>query len=208
MVGGPQSGVHEIADALAGLAPAARGSVAVGGAPGPLPRGPAQAIRRGICLVPRDRLRLGGIGPLSVFENVLLPNARGPLYYTRKHRALVGAVIRAFTVAPPDPRLKFRELSGGNQQKVIVGKWLSRSPRLLILDDPTIGVDPGARRTMFSVVAERCRTEGLSVLLLSSEPEELVRHCHRILAVEDGRIADELVGDRIEQLTVSAWASK
>ncbi len=78
----------------------------------------------------------------------------------------------------------------------------------MILDDPTIGVDPGARRIMFNVVAERCRAEGLSVLLLSSEPEELVRHCHRLLCLEDGRIVDELAGDRVDQLAVSAWASK
>lgn len=208
IVGGPQSGAYEIAAALAGLTPAVSGSVAIAGSEAPLPRGPVQAIRRGICLVPRDRLRLGGVGSLSVFENVLLPNARGAFYYTKRHRALVDAVVREFTVAPPNPRFKFRELSGGNQQKVIVGKWLSRSPKLLILDDPTIGVDPGARRIMFNAVAERCRSEGLSVIMLSSEPEELVRHCHRILAVEDGRIADELVGDRIDQLVVSAWASK
>jgi ABC-type sugar transport system ATPase subunit len=208
IVGGPQSGAEEIAAALAGLTPEASGSVTIDGALAPLPRRPQEAIRRGICLVPRDRLRQGGIGTLSVFENVLLPNARGLLYGTGRHRALVEAVIREFTVSPTDSHLRFRELSGGNQQKVIVGKWLGRRPKLMILDDPTIGVDPGARRTMFEVVAERCRAEGLAVLLLSSEPEELVRHCSRLLAVEDGRIVDELAGDRVDQLAVSSWASK
>ena len=208
IVGGPQSGAAEIAAALTGLVPGAGGTVALGGQPMILPHGPRDAKNRGICLVPRGRWRGGCIGALSIFENVLLPNARGPLYYTRAHRALVGNVVREFAVSPPDSRLRFRELSGGNQQKVIVGKWLSRRPKLLILDDPTIGVDPGARRTMFNVVAERCRKDGLSVLLLSSEPEELARHCHRLLAIENGHIADELTGDRIDQLTISAWASK
>ena len=122
--------------------------------------------------------------------------------------ALVDGVVTEFAVSPPDARLKLRELSGGNQQKVIVGKWLGRGPKLLILDDPTIGVDPGARRTMFNVIAERCRTENLCVLLLSSEPEELAAHCHRVIAIEDGTIAAEFEGERLDRLTVSAWASK
>ena len=208
LCGGPQSGAAEVSLALAGLGLLATGSITIDGENGPLPVGPRQAIARGICLVPRDRLRQGGIGTMSVFENVLLPTARGPVYNSAPHRALVDSVIDEFAVSPPDSRLKLRELSGGNQQKVIVGKWLGRAPRLLILDDPTIGVDPGARRTMFDVVAKRCRSEGLCVLLLSSEPEELALRCHRLLAIEGGRIADELAGDRLDRLAVSTWASK
>lgn len=208
IVGGPRSGASEISTALAGLEPTVSGFVTIGGNRTPLPRDPRQAIRRGICLVPRDRLRQGGVDTMSVFENVLLPTARGLTYYSARNRSLVDGVISEFSVTPPEPEARLRELSGGNQQKVIVGKWLARQPRLLILDDPTIGVDPGARRIMFDVVAERCRTDGLGVLLFSSEPEELAQHCHRLLAIEDGRIVDELVGARMDRLAVSAWASK
>ena len=73
---------------------------------------------------------------MSIFENVLLPNARGPFDHSSRHRSLFDAVIREFAVTPDNSHLRFRELSGGNQQKVIVGKWLSRRPKLLILDDP------------------------------------------------------------------------
>lgn len=208
IVGGPRSGVEDVSRALAGLARGARGNVTIGGRSFGMPQGPRESIRRGISLVPRDRLRQGGIAGLSVFENVMLPNAHGLAYNTRSQRAMAEKVIEDFHVTPRNRHALFRELSGGNQQKVIVGKWLARDPRLLILDDPTVGVDPGARRTLFEVVAEVANKTGLAVLFLSSEPEELVRHCHRVLALQDGTIAEELAGERLTQVAVSRWASK
>ncbi len=208
IVGGPRSGADQVASAIAGLIGGARGTISIDGTVGPLPKGPKAALRANIALVPRDRLRQGGIGVFSLFENIVLPTARGFRYLTSARRNLVDGVLKDFTVTPASRNALFQELSGGNQQKVIVGKWLTRRPRLLILDDPTVGVDPGARRVMFDAVAEKCRTAGLSVLLLSSEPEEIVRHCHRVLAMHDGQIVDELTGDRINQIAVSGWANK
>ena len=208
IVGGPRSGADQVAAAIAGLVGGAKGTIMIGGATQSLPKGPKAALRANIALVPRDRLRQGGIGVFSLFENIVLPTARGLRYLTAGRRRLAQGVLDDFAVTPNSQAALFKELSGGNQQKVIVGKWLTRQPRLLILDDPTVGVDPGARRIMFDAVAEKCRSDGLVVLLLSSEPEEIVRHCHRVLAVQDGQIVEELAGDQIDQLTVSGWANK
>jgi ribose transport system ATP-binding protein len=208
IVGGPQSGTADLAPALAGLVPEASGHITIDGRSIEVPKNPKRAIRSGISLVPRDRLRQGGISSMSVHENVLLASARGPRYNTAAHKTMVRGVIKEFSVTPPRSDLLFREMSGGNQQKLIIGKWLTVEPKLLILDDPTVGVDPGARRTMFEAVAKRCKDDGLAVLVLSSEPEELVRHCHRILALDHGQIVEELTGEQISQVTVSAWANK
>jgi ribose transport system ATP-binding protein len=208
IVGGPQSGTADIAPALAGLKEGATGHITLPELEFDVPKTPTEAIRNGISLVPRDRLRQGGIASMAVFENVLLASAKGWVYNTRAQKDMVQGVIDEFDVSPPRSDLLFREMSGGNQQKLIVGKWLTVGPKLLILDDPTVGVDPGARRTMFEAVAKRCREEGLAVLILSSEPEELVRNCHRLLAIDRGEIVEELIGDQINQMTVSTWANK
>ncbi len=204
IVGGPESGIGEVPQVLGGLGPG-KGRMWVNGAEVSWPRSPKEALARGIAVVPRDRLRQGGVGSLSVRENVLLPSARRYWHHPRRAQEAVGTVIEDFDVRPPDPATLLRELSGGNQQKVVIGKWLNCSPEILVLDDPTQGVDPGARERIFEVIRERA-DEGLAVILLSTEPEQLVQRCDRVLALREGEVAAVLTGQEINHETVSRWA--
>lgn len=207
VVGGPASGIDVVASALAGLERKARGSVEMAGESRALPRSPRESLAIGITLVPRDRLRQGAVGTLSIFENAVLPSARGLRYATGTRRRMVHDMMERLDIRPRDPRALVRELSGGNQQKVIVGKWMARDPRVLILDDPTVGIDPGARSVLFKAVRAACKERGLAVLLLSSEPEQLSQHCDRVIAIHRGIVAETLAGDDLTELRVARWAT-
>jgi ribose transport system ATP-binding protein len=106
---------------------------------------------------------------------------------------------------PPDPRLVVAQLSGGNQQKVVVGKWLSLGPEVLLLNDPTKGVDVSTRENIYAIIGELTRA-GTSVLLYASDNEELIENCDRVLIVFEGRIVREMAGDEIteERIIVSS----
>jgi len=114
--------------------------------------------------------------------------------------------IRALQIKAPSPWAQVHHLSGGNQQKVVIGKWLLLRPSLLVLDDPTYGVDPGARRSILALVREAA-AEGVGVLLFSTEPEQLVATCARVVVVREGRNTHEIAGDRLDlqTLTELAW---
>lgn len=197
LVGGPESGIEGIPLALAGLTATAHGAIQVGGkAAASLPLSPRRALKLGITLVPRDRLRHGVIGNLTVAENILLPRASRYWHRRRAARAEVASVIARLGVRPTEPRLLARFLSGGNQQKIIIGKWLACKPRVLILDDPSSGVDPAAREQIFAVVRDAA-AQGLGVLFLSSEPQELAEYCDRVLLVSHDGVAREFAGNSL-----------
>jgi ribose transport system ATP-binding protein len=154
-----------------------------------------------------DRLRAGGVPGLSVAENIALP-ALGR--YWRKsalHRKVVSSVIDAFDVRPPKPDATFGGLSGGNQQKVLLGKWLLLRPSVLVLGDPTHGVDPGARETIFEAVQDAA-SRGVCVLFFSTEPAQLTRICSRVLVLRAGEIVTELGGDDLTLENVVEWSEK
>jgi ribose transport system ATP-binding protein len=161
---------------------------------------PAAAIAAGICYVPGDRLREGCIGELSVAENVGLPVLRRFLRMGRlRRRALASHArdqITQFGVRPPDPTLALESLSGGNQQKVLLAKWLQLEPRLLILQEPTQGVDVGAREQIFAII-RAFTARGGGVLCLSGDHEQLEMLCSRVLIFRRGRVARELVGPEV-----------
>lgn len=205
LVGAPDSGIEGIPLALVGLTATARGEVRLGDDAVSLPLSPRRALKLGIALVPRDRLRQGLIGNLTVAENILLPRASQYWHQRRAARAEVASVITGLDVRPRDPKLLARFLSGGNQQKIIIGKWLTYRPRILILDDPGSGVDPAARAQIFAVVRQAA-CQGLGVLLLSSEPQELSQYCNRVLAVGHYGVVAELAGKRLSYEEVARWA--
>jgi ribose transport system ATP-binding protein len=105
-------------------------------------------------------------------------------------------------VRPPLPDVLFGTLSGGNQQKVVVAKWLITKPRVLVLDDPTAGVDPGARRQLFSILHEAAE-RGLALIIFSTEPEQFSAHCSRVIVLGDGRVVAELSGDELDAATIN-----
>jgi len=161
---------------------------------------PAGAIAAGISYVPGERLREGCIGELSVAENVGLPVLgrffRGGWLHRRALASHARAQITRLGVRPDDPALALEALSGGNQQKVLLAKWLQLEPRLLILQEPTQGVDVGAREQIFSIIREFAARGG-GVLCLSGDHEQLALLCPRVLIFRRGRIARELTGSEV-----------
>lgn len=199
------SGVEELPRLLSGDDTWRSGEVAVGEVD--ISRGgrPRDMIRAGLTAIPADRLRAGGVGSLSVRENVILP-AMGNYWHRRAlWNRVTDAVIKAFDVRPPRADRLFGSLSGGNQQKVLLGKWLLLRPSVLVLDDPTYGVDPGARETIFDAMVDAA-ARGVCVLFFSTEPEQLVRVCNRVLVLRGGEIITELCGKDLTLETVIEWS--
>jgi ribose transport system ATP-binding protein len=173
---------------------------------------PDRAIKLGIALVPADRLRNGGVGVASVSENVSLTTLReyfrrGRIDRRRERRAVVRE-IENMQVTPANPLHTFAELSGGNQQKVVLAKWFATSPTVLLLHEPTHGVDVGARQEVFRHI-RRFTDNGGAALIASTEYEDLANLCDRVVVFRDGRPAVELQGKLLtaEALVEQAFLS-
>lgn len=192
-VGGMQgSGRSALARALFGAAPFSTGQVTVDGAPVRL-RSPRAAMRAGVAYVSEDRKGEGIVAEQSVLDNALLagravrPSWAGRGARTARVRELLAAVeLRA---AGEDQEIRF--LSGGNQQKVVLARWLALAPRILLFDEPTRGIDVGAKSAIHDLVRRLAR-DGAAVLMVSSELPELLGMSDRIIVMRDGRIAGEL----------------
>jgi ribose transport system ATP-binding protein len=192
------SGFAELGPLLIGALPARTGRLRIGTTDLDLTTiTPAAAIAAGICYVPGDRLREGCIGELTVVENVGLPILHRFFRFGWLHRRALASHARAqitrFGVRPADPTLPLEVLSGGNQQKVLLAKWLQLAPRLLILQEPTQGVDVGAREQIFAIIRDFV-VRGSSVLCLSGDHEQLELLCSRVLIFRRGRVACTLAG--------------
>jgi ribose transport system ATP-binding protein len=203
-VGGLQgSGRSALARALFGAAPFSTGQVTVDGAPVRL-RSPRAAIRAGIAYVSEDRKGEGIVAGQSVLDNALLagravrPGRLGRGARTARVRELLAAVeLRA---AGEDQEIRF--LSGGNQQKVVLARWLALAPRILLFDEPTRGIDVGAKSAIHDLVRRLAR-DGAAVLMVSSELPELLGMSDRIIVMRDGRIAGELPAGATEEDVVA-----
>lgn len=200
------SGVEDLPRILSGALAKTSGSVTVRGRI--VTSGvPASAIAAGMTTVPADRLRDGGVAALSVQENVVLPRMRRYWHRPARRDRLVRAVIEAFDVRPADPRARFGTLSGGNQQKVLLGKWLALLPNVLVLDDPTYGVDPGAREAIFDAIRDAASL-GVCVLFFSTEPDQLVRACDRVVVLKEGRQAIQLERPEMTLEDLMSWSAR
>ncbi len=193
------SGRTETVRLLFGIDRPDRGHVEIDGCP--LPRGsPRRAIACGLGLCPEDRKADGLIPSLSVRENIVLALQARRGWLRRLSRAaqreLADRYIRALSIATPDAEKPVSQLSGGNQQKVILARWLAAQPRLLILDEPTRGIDVGAKAEIEKLVAALC-AQGLAILFISSELDEVARNCHRVLVLRDRAVAGELQGEKV-----------
>lgn len=158
-----------------------------------------------MAVIPADRLHSGGVASLSVEENVVLPSASRYWHRSSLKRRVVQGVIEAFDVRPAERGRLFRTLSGGNQQKVLLGKWLVMRPSVVVLDDPTYGVDPAARETIFEGIVDAA-ANGVAVLFLSTEPEQLARISSRVLAVHDGHVVREISGEDLSIDQLMEWS--
>ncbi|MXQ10874.1 sugar ABC transporter ATP-binding protein [Microvirga makkahensis] len=166
---------------------------------------PSDAIRAGIGFCSEDRKLEGIIPDMSVRENLtlaLMPQlARRGIVDEVRSREIVDRFIKRLGIRCSGPEQRIRELSGGNQQKVLLARWLCMNPKLLILDEPTRGIDVGAKAEILSLIRELAG-QGLGVLMISSELEEVVEAASRIFVLRDGHTVAELTGDAVTEQTV------
>ncbi len=204
------AGRSELAEAICGIGPPLSGRVLVDGQPLPI-SSPRDAIRHGICLVPEDRRRSGVVAQMSVRENVTLPAiasyARFGLVARTSEAAAVRRIATALTVNPALIESPVSTLSGGNQQKVVLAKWLALRPRVLVFDEPTQGVDVRAKAEIHRLIRGLAE-DGTAVIMISSDMEEIVAESDRVAVMHDGRITGilpraECTPESIMQLAVA-----
>jgi ribose transport system ATP-binding protein len=166
------------------------------------PRGPADAIARGVYLAPEDRKLHGLVLPMSVEKNISLPDIANykPRWWLgrKEERRVAAAQVGRLGIKTPTPRQRVVNLSGGNQQKVVLGKWLAMRPRVLILDEPTRGIDVGAKAEIYRHMAELA-DGGLTILMVSSEMEEVIGMSDRVMVMHERRITGELRRDELTE---------
>jgi galactofuranose transport system ATP-binding protein len=166
---------------------------------------PRQAIREGFAFTPEDRKVEGIVPHLSVRENIILAlQARQGTTNTlsrKRQEEIAEEFIKLLGIRTPGPEQMVMNLSGGNQQKVLLARWLATHPRLLILDEPTRGIDVGAKAEIEKLM-HSLRDEGMAILFISSELEEVVRDSQRVIVLRDGIKAGELAGNQISEETI------
>ena len=195
------SGRTETAEMLFGATRAVHGEIFIDGQKVNI-RTPFDAIKAEEAFCPEDRKRDGLIGDLSIRENIMLAvqSRKGFMHpMTRQEQTeLADKYIALLGIATPDCEKKAGELSGGNQQKVILARWMAASPKVLILDEPTRGIDIGAKAEIQRLMLEMCG-EGVSVIFISSELDEIIRCSNRIIIMRDREKVAEVDGESCTQ---------
>lgn len=188
------AGRSEIMKALTGLDPGGAAEVSLGGEQLTI-RTPRDAIRHGIYLVPEDRRGEGLVVEMTVRENITLPDlpkyARGGLIQRRLEERVSIEQVESLRVKTPTIEAQIRNLSGGNQQKVVIGKWLAMGPKVLILDEPTRGIDVGAKSEIYKLMRTLAEN-GAVILMISSDMEEVLNVSDRIAVMHEGKITGVL----------------
>ncbi|MGO9256201.1 MAG: sugar ABC transporter ATP-binding protein [Bryobacteraceae bacterium] len=185
------AGRSDVATAVFGLAPAAAGKILVEGRPIRI-EGPDDALAAGIAMVTEDRKKYGFVPNLSVRENLTLSSLRNdPIVRRSTEERIADEQIRRFSIRTAGREQPLRNLSGGNQQKVVIARALAADPEILILDEPTRGIDVGAKAEIYALIRELARS-GKAILLVSSEMNEILALSDRILIMREGRIVGEV----------------
>jgi simple sugar transport system ATP-binding protein len=200
------SGRTETARLVFGAERADRGQAKVEGAPVRL-QSPRDGVRHGFGYCPEERKTEGIVAELTVRENIVLAlQAKRGLYLPlsrREQDEIAGRYVKMLDIRPPDPERPVGLLSGGNQQKVLLARWLATSPRLLVLDEPTRGIDVGAHAEIIRLIRELC-DDGLALLVISSELDEIVTYSDRVVVLRDRAHVDELKGEAIDVANILA----
>ena len=209
MAGLVGAGRTELSEAVFGIRPLVAGGVRVAGRPVRVRR-PADAIRAGVLLVPEDRRLHGLVLEAGVGFNLSLPNLDTlsvlRVMSGRREADLHRRMIDRLRVKTPSAAQPVGLLSGGNQQKVVFGKWLARGPAVLILDEPTRGVDVGAKAEIYGLIDELAG-RGVGVWMISSDMEELLGMADRVVVLHEGRVAGELARADLSEEAVMRLAT-
>ena len=209
MAGLMGAGRTEVAEAIFGVRPLMAGHVAVDGKPIAL-RSPRDAIAAGVYLVPEDRRSQGLLLSQSVRENISLPSLdrlnHFGLVARRAARDLAERMRQRLNIRTPHLEQRVGVLSGGNQQKIVIAKWLARACRLLILDEPTRGIDVGAKAEIYALMRELAE-QGIGVLMISSDLEEILGVSDRVLVMHQGELAGGLPRERMTEEAIMQLAT-
>jgi ribose transport system ATP-binding protein len=208
MAGLGGSGRTTVCRALVGLGELRGGKILYRGKPAP--RSPAAAAQAGLVLIPEDRKAHGLVLNQTMHFNLALPNLsqflRMGVVHPGTESSAIHKAINDVQIRPSDPNISTENLSGGNQQKVVVGKWLLANPKLVIFDEPTRGIDIGAKADIYMRIRELTR-RGVGVIMASSELPELIGMCDRILVFHEGRITGELAREDFSEEAIMRLAT-
>lgn len=199
------SGFEDILPTIYGVRPLVSGTITTGSGQA-IGSSPLAALSAGIVYVPADRKSEGGMLGVSVQENAVMPSLRsvtGPFGVSHTRLTAFGKkFVHRYDVRPSDSRKNFQLLSGGNQQKVVVGKWLETEPAVVLLQDPTQGVDVGAREAINERLLQAADA-GASVICATTDYEQLALICDRVLIIESGTVVDELTDSEIDRYEIA-----
>ena len=203
------AGRTELLQTLFGVTPALGGTIRMSGEL-IRPQSPRDAIAAGMALAPEDRKLHGLILPMTVRENASLASLKrdqnkGLLNFPAEE-AIAEEAVEQLQIKTPHLEQVTRFLSGGNQQKIVLGKWLALTPQLLMLDEPTRGIDVGAKREIYRLM-EKLAGEGMAILFVSSEMEEVLGMADRALVMHEGRIAGELARNELSEEAIMQLAT-
>jgi ribose transport system ATP-binding protein len=209
MAGLVGAGRTELAEALFGIRPVTAGAVLIDGQPAHI-RTPQDAIAAGLLLVPEDRRYHGLVLEETILHNISLPNLDALRFLSivnnRRESSLGRRMCEKLQVRAEGLAQTVGLLSGGNQQKVVLGKWLARRPHVLICDEPTRGIDVGAKAEVYALLDELA-ANGVGILMISSDLEEILGVSDRVLVLHEGRLAGELSRDRLSEEAIMHLAT-
>ncbi|MCK6067450.1 MULTISPECIES: sugar ABC transporter ATP-binding protein [Microbacterium] len=202
------AGRSEVVRAIFGLDSLDAGTIEVDGKPADMST-PRKAIANGVAMLSEDRRLVGIIPKLSIKKNATLASLRkvihGGFAHPRKEEKLVEEYFSKMNVKAPSTETRIESLSGGNQQKVLLARWLIADPKVLLLDEPTRGIDVGAKYEIYKIMTELAR-QGRGILMISSELPELIGMCDRIYVMSGGRLTAELEPPQFSQETILKFA--
>lgn len=203
------AGRTEVMKALFGYYPVDSGEIFVEGKEVHI-RSVSDAIKHRIALIPEDRKREGLVLVLSMAQNMVLTSIdlvqRYGILIKKQFNKVVNSYIEELSIRPALPNRKIKDFSGGNQQKVVVAKWLSNNPHIVILDEPTRGIDVGAKVEIYKLINALAQS-GLGVIFISSEQLEVIGMCDRVLVMHNGRMSGEFERSQVTEEGLMAAAA-
>lgn len=203
------AGRTELFETLFGVHPPVDGTLEVSGKAVTI-RSPKDAIAHEVFLVPEDRKLQGLVLPMDVGQNTTLPGLHRLSYLSwvdsSKEQKVADEMVRRMRVKTPSTRQIIQYLSGGNQQKVVIAKWLAMHPKVLLLDEPTRGIDVGAKHEIYELM-EELASKGVAILFVSSEMEEILGMSDRVLVMHEGNLAGELSRDQLSEQAIMNLAT-
>ena len=197
------AGRTELSRVIFGIDPVGDGRILVDGKEIKITR-PLDAIKAGIALVPEDRKDLGLILGMSVKDNMLLPKLgtfTSPVLNKKDISNITGTYIQDLSIALASEEEEVKNLSGGNQQKVVIAKWMAMNPKILIMDEPTRGIDIGAKSEIYALM-RKLTEEGMSIIMISSEMAEIQKVSDRVIVMHEGSVTGEMSVDEATQATI------